>query len=275
MEIKLSLPENKLKENIISIILCAGEGKRISDFIYNKPKPLININNKPLLQGHLKDKIENYIFSIKSKDTSLQNIITLIDTGTDYKKGPLYSFLSITKEKSILKKDTNYLVFPGDTYFDYDLMDEIFTSIRENYILFERYPIMFYQKLRGISLKSRKSPSEFISVIDIEKKKENFIVKEIQKRDLSSIDDNEYANLVIPVFAFNYRFINQIMKVETNLSVKTIRGIVNFLIKKNELVYALPLNPSYDFFDIDTKSDLMMLHNRKKKRTGSDYSRYT
>ena len=123
MEKKLSLHKNSLKTKITSIILCAGEGTRISDFIRSKPKPLIEISNKPILSylifnliksqttsiiivtGHLQEQIENYIENIKQKDESLRKKILIINSGNDYKKGPLYSFLSITKEKSILKKD--------------------------------------------------------------------------------------------------------------------------------------------------------------------------
>lgn len=280
MEIKLSLQKDKLKYQFISIILCAGEGKRISNFIEDMPKSLIEVNNKPILlhlisnlvksgissiiiiTGHLNDKIENFISSLKSKDTSLQNIITLVNSGTDYKKGPLYSFLSITKKKNLLREDSKYLVFPGDTYFDNALIHEIFTSIINNITLIERYPIIFYQKIQGIVLKNRKPYAEFISVLNLDESEDNSIVKHIQKRNSNSIGDDEYINLVIPMFLFNYYFINEIMKAETKLSVKTLREIVNFLIKENELVYGLSLNPNYNFLDIDTKTDLMM----EKKR---------
>ena len=60
MEIKLSLQKNKLIENLIPIILCAGEGTRISDFIHNIPKPLIKIYDNTLL---LKTHAKNIIFS--------------------------------------------------------------------------------------------------------------------------------------------------------------------------------------------------------------------
>ncbi|GAG61124.1 unnamed protein product, partial [marine sediment metagenome] len=91
MEIKLSLQKNKPIENLISIILCAGEGTRISDFIHNIPKPLIKIYDKPILShlifnliklnitsvviitGHLREEIETYFASLKKKDDSLKN----------------------------------------------------------------------------------------------------------------------------------------------------------------------------------------------------------
>jgi NDP-sugar pyrophosphorylase family protein len=111
MGIKLSLQKNSLKNKITSIILCAGEGTRISDFIRSKPKPLIEINKKPILSylifnliksnttsiiivtGHLQEQIENYIESIKQKNETLKKKILIINSGNEYQKGPLYSFL--------------------------------------------------------------------------------------------------------------------------------------------------------------------------------------
>ena len=150
MEKKLSLQKNKLLENLISIILCAGEGTRISDFIHNIPKPLIKIYDKPILShlifnliklnitsvviitGHLRGDIETYIASLKKKDSSLRNKLLLINSGNNYKMGPLYSFLSITNKKSILRKGKIYLVFPGDTYYESILLKEILHIISNN-----------------------------------------------------------------------------------------------------------------------------------------------
>ncbi|MFX1326297.1 MAG: hypothetical protein ACFE8N_15210, partial [Promethearchaeota archaeon] len=122
--------------------------------------------------------------------------------------------------------------------------------------------IIFYQKVQGYVLKNQKPHGKYISILNLDERKDNSIVKDIQIRNSNTIGDNEYVNLVIPMFLFNYRFIHEIVKVKTKLSVKTLREVVNFLIKENELIYALSLNPNYNFLDIDTKTDLMMVKNR-------------
>ncbi|MFW9878207.1 MAG: sugar phosphate nucleotidyltransferase [Candidatus Thorarchaeota archaeon] len=95
----MSLPMNNSIDKFISIILCAGEGTRISDFIHNIPKPLIKIHNKPILShlivnlinlnvtsiviitGHLREEIEKFISSFIRKDGSLQTKILLLNSG--------------------------------------------------------------------------------------------------------------------------------------------------------------------------------------------------
>jgi len=282
MGIKLSLQKNSLKNKITSIILCAGEGTRISDFIRSKPKPLIEINKKPIVSylifnlikssttsiiivtGHLQEQIENYIESIKQKNETLRKKILIINSGNEYQKGPLYSFLSITKEKNIFKKDLIYLVFPGDTYYESNLISELFNSISNNSSLIQNNSIIFYQELKGNNLKNTKIPNKTISIIKTKKKESNEIVKEIRQIELNSIDENSYYKQIIPLFVFDYNFIANIIETENEVSVKTIREIINILIKKKKILYAFCLKPNYKFFDIDTKLDLLKLNKEKR-----------
>ena len=293
MEIKLSPLRNKPKDKITSIILCAGEGTRISDFVRSIPKPLIEINSKPILSylisnliksnitsiiiitGHLKEEIEKFVASLKQKDKSLRNLISIINSGTKYKKGPLYSFLSITQDKSILNKDSIYLVLPGDTYFESDLFYEIINIIYKNLAFVKSNSIVFYQKLQGIVLKNTPNSNKLISAVKIEKKQKKEIVKEILKKKLITIDDKEHVKQIIPLFVFNYDLIKKILYLESKISAKTIREIINYIIKNKNILYAFPINSKYKFFDIDTKSDLTILNKKKKEKDNrrSDYSK--
>ena len=282
MVIKLSLPKNNSKNNITSIILCAGEGTRISDFIPSKPKPLIEINNKPILSylishlrkleissifivtGHLKEQVEEYIKEIKQKNDTLKEKIFVINSGNDYKKGPLYSFLSITNEKSILNKDLIYLVFPGDTYFEFNLISEIITTIKNVNDLIHGNSIIFYQKLQGIKLKEKEDLNNTISTINTEELESMEIVRDIEQLKLNSISESAFYKRIIPVFVFNFKFLENIIEAEKKSSVKTIREIVNLLIKGKSILYAYSLNPDYRFYDIDTKLDLLNLNQTKR-----------
>ncbi len=282
MEIKLSLPKNNLMDNIKSIILCAGEGTRISDFIPNIPKPLIKINHDPILwslisnliksyissiiivTGHLKEQVESYIKLIIQKDNSLRNKILIINSGNDYKMGPLYSFLSITKEKSILKKDVIYLVFPGDTYFESNLIKELITSIKNNFSFIQNNSIIFYQELQGKNLKNPNTLNKSISIIKTEEQEPMEIVKEIEQIKLTSISESAYYKQLIPLFVFNYKFIENIIETEAKVSVKTIREIINILIKGKKMLYALCLKSNNRFFDIDTRLDYLSINQEKR-----------
>ena len=283
MEIKLSLPKNNLIENLISIILCAGEGTRISDFIHNIPKPLIKIYNKPILShlifnliklnitsiviitGHLRGEIETYIASLKKGDDSLRNKLSLINSGNKYKIGPLYSFLSITDKKSILRKDKTYIVFPGDTYYESILLKEILHVISNNLTITRNKSIIFYQKMKVINLKTQLNSKKLISIAKIKKtRSKEIVVKEIQQRKLSDINNNEEINLIVPLFVFDYRIINKIIETERKISVTTIREILNHIIKQKNILYGVPIDPQYKFIDIDIKSDILSLNQKKK-----------
>jgi len=282
MGTKLSLRKNSLKNKIISIILCAGEGSRISDFIPRKPKPLIEIDDKPILSylifnlikshtmsimivtGHLQDQIESYVESIKQQDESLRNKILVINSGNEYKKGPLYSFLSITKEKNVIKNGLIYLVFPGDTYFESNLISKLFTSISNNSSFIQNNSVIFYQKLKGNDLKNARTSNRSISIITTEKQESKEIVKEIRQIEITSISENSYYKQIIPIFVFDSMFITDIIETEKEVSVKTMREIINVLIKGKKKVYAFCLKPDYKFYDIDTRSDLLNLNQKKR-----------
>jgi len=274
MEIKLSLRKNNFIENLISIILCAGEGTRISDFIPNIPKPLIEIYNKPILShlifdliqlnitkiviitGHLRGEIEKYIASLKKRYESLRNKLLLISSGNNYKKGPLYSFLSIVNKKSILRKDNIYLIFPGDTYYESILLKEIVQIISNT----SNKSILFYQKVKGLKLKTQFDSHKLISIAEIEEiSTHEIVVKEIKQRKLIDINNNEDINLIVPLFVFNYNMIEKILNIERKITATTIREVLNHIIKHQNIIYGVPIDPQYRFVDIDTKSDILSL----------------
>jgi hypothetical protein len=209
--------------------------------------------------GYLKEQIENYMKEINQKDHSLRNKIKIIDSGYEYKKGPLYSFLSITNDKSVVKKDFTYLVFPGDTFFEFNLINELITTIKNDPNLFKNNSFLFYQELQGSKLKITENPSKKISTIVTKKLSSTEIVMKIEQIEISSMSENLFYKRIIPVFVFDFEFIEHIIDAEKKVTVKTLREIVNILIKEKKSLNAYRLNPNYRFFDIDTKLDLINL----------------
>ncbi|MFW9896252.1 MAG: sugar phosphate nucleotidyltransferase [Candidatus Thorarchaeota archaeon] len=282
MEIKLLPPENKSKDLITSIILCAGEGTRINKFLPNIPKPLIKINDKPILEyilsyliksniksiniviGHLKEYIIEYIESNYKINKKLRRRILLVDSGDEYKKGPLYSFLSITKIESIMKRDSIFMVLPGDTFLDYDLFQEIVTLIKKYSIIIQNSSLLFYQEIKGINLKDEEEPEKLISILKTEKTKVKEKVKKIEQLALKNIHNENHYQRIVPVFVLGFKFLEYLIDTEKNVSVNSIREIINVLLKKKNNIYAFPVNSKYRFYDIDTKLDLLRLNQKKR-----------
>jgi len=285
--------EKKFKGKLEIVILCAGEGIRFQEYSKKVPKSLIRIktlNNSTILghliynlvdfvndkliivTGHLGSKIKRFIYKITKRDNQFINKLFLIDSGTQYKKGPLYSFLSITKYEKIYDKDIIYFVFPGDTLYDTDLIQEIFNISTKKLDIIQDSPIVFYQKVNSAALKSDYKDSikifpKVISVLETTKIEQINTLKDIFQKDLRFIPDNDIVNLTVPVFIFHYNFIEKIIKASKVAAVDTIRDIINFLINESNIILAFDIDPNLKFYDIDTKSDLENFI-RKKKKSG-------
>ncbi|MFX1276163.1 MAG: NTP transferase domain-containing protein, partial [Promethearchaeota archaeon] len=163
----MSLLWNDFINNLVVIILCAGEGRRMKEYSKEIPKPLLKIsslNNKTILQntieilktlgiketfvvkGHLGHLIDENI-------ASLDKNITIIDSKEEYKKGPLNSFIEVLKSQnyqntmSLLNEKGFFLVIPGDTIFESLLLHEILEQARKHQLEFKKIPLVFYRNL--------------------------------------------------------------------------------------------------------------------------------
>ena len=173
MEIQLSPLNIKFMENLTSVILCAGEGKRAKGIADDFPKPLIKIEslkNQSILTilishlcrfgiklivivtGYLNKQIEKEILLSHAKNTYKHETIIINNAGDRYKLGPLHSFLSITRNKRIFKTNELFLVLPGDTIFTYNLIEEILNLFKENYAEVNQNSIIFYRRIAKLAL---------------------------------------------------------------------------------------------------------------------------
>ncbi len=285
MGILLSQLDKEFLEKITPVILCAGEGVRLKEITTKIPKPLILINaldNKPILRhtidlllrvgvnriaivkGYLGNKIDDFIDKLKQERADLKEKLVGVDATDQYKLGPLYSFLSITKTINLFRRNYIYLILPGDTIFEYELLNEIFSLLEENFKLKQKDPIIFYRQIMGSYLKQR-DKSEQISCIDIEKINSKRFLKSIKQVKVSTISNSESFNQIIPIFLFQWDFIQDIIKAEKKISVKTIREAVNHLIKQGNRIFVIKINNKYNFYDIDNKLDLIELEKLKDK----------
>ncbi|WP_423792602.1 bifunctional UDP-N-acetylglucosamine diphosphorylase/glucosamine-1-phosphate N-acetyltransferase GlmU [Methanocaldococcus indicus] len=108
-----------------AIILAAGKGERLRPLTVNRPKPLLPIAGKPILQ-HIVEKIENYV----------DNIYIVVKYNKDkiieyFREHPKITFLEQgeidgTGEAVLTAKDyvdDEFLVINGDIAFEDDLKD--------------------------------------------------------------------------------------------------------------------------------------------------------
>jgi len=290
MEIRL-LPQKKNKEkNVIPIILCAGRGTRYSKVTRKIPKPLIKINalnNITILHhlikdltilrvskiavvtGYLSKKIETFLDKLIKEHRDLTNKLLLVHSSEDYKKGPMFSLLSVMKNKTIYKKDNVFIVFPGDTIFNIELLKEIFSFIYENFDLILTSPYIFYQEIQAKNLyKSYKGRINFISILESDETKPKITIKEIKKIDINSVPKEIYLKHAIPILVLNCSFLEILNKLSKTNPVEEIREILNIYLKQNQNIFSFKIDSKKQFYDIDTIEDLNYFNQLEREKKG-------
>jgi choline kinase len=291
MEKPLLPLENNVKGKITCILLCAGEGTRIKNYIGQIPKPLIslphlsdkpilydtinkllicNINKIIIITGYLKQNIEEFIRNLKVESPQSNEKIVIYDSEFEYKKGSLYSFLSFTNNAYYFTEKMIYMLLPGDTIFDFELLNEI---IIQSYKLLNKEQgicIIPFRKIKISSLKElytkdRADSAVLISIAKIKTKKGKIILKNIIQKDLSSLSRRKYVFQIIPCFMFNFNFIQIIINISQKSDITTLREAINLSLKNTHNVYLHQIEENLNFFDIDTIQDLKNLKNKKKK----------
>ena len=288
----LSLQKSNFKENISAVILCAGEGKRLNQITQTIPKPLIKIeilNNISILNhiinslinleinqigiviGYLGQTIREAILTLEKNNQALINKLIIIDTEDQYKFGPLYSFLSIIKNKNFFRSRNYYLVFPGDTIYDYNILKQVLSIISNNFSLIQHHPIIFYRNIGLKPLKELYNINRIISNIEITKLGSEIILKKINQLKVGDIHTKKVLNQVIPITALSYDSINEILNLNREKR-NTIWETLNYMAFNGKKVLVFEIDNNYNFYDIDYENDLEKL--KEKDNRCSDYSMY-
>ncbi|MFX1419782.1 MAG: NTP transferase domain-containing protein [Promethearchaeota archaeon] len=279
--------KNDVKEKLSIVILCAGEGTRLKRIVKKIPKPLIKIerlNNISILHhtinnlltfkvkniaiviGHLGNIIREFITVLKNKIPTLYNKLIIIDSGTQYKMGPLYSLLSITKNTDFYTMKSHFLIFPGDTIFDYNLLKEVFSVISDNFLLINKYPFVFYQNMGLKSLKEIYTEKSSISNAEIELIDSKITLKRFTKKKVEDLESREVVNHVIPIIALNYDTINYFLNLEHKFHFKTLWETLNHIVMKGKKILCFKIKNEHKFYDIDNKYDLKKQKKEKDNR---------
>ena len=280
-------------ENLTIVILCAGEGKRAKGIADDIPKPLIKVESlknqsiltilisqlyrfgiKPIVIviGYLGKQIEKEIISSKAKNPHISETIIINSAGNRYKLGPLHSFLSITSNKRVFKTNELFLVIPGDTIFDYKLIEEILNLVKENYTKVNQNSIIFYRRTSKLALnkeieKFEPIHNKMLSCVRTKEKGSKQYVTEIYQRNINSYSDEEEFNQIIPMFIITYDYAKNFESLASKIKLNKMVDAVNSSIKNEMEFLACGVKSNLNFYDIDTALDLTLV-NKYYKRSG-------
>ncbi|MFX0003849.1 MAG: sugar phosphate nucleotidyltransferase [Candidatus Hodarchaeota archaeon] len=282
----MSLPKNDIKKKISIVILCAGKGTRLKKITRNLPKPLIRIevlNNISILHhiinnliklgtrqigivvGYLGNTIREFISKLERNYPVMQNKLIILDTKNQYKYGSLYSFLSIIKNKDFFTSRNHYLVIPGDTIFDYNILKDVLSITSKKIDLICNHPIVFYRTTGLKPLKERYSKNRIISSAEITKVGSEIVLKKISRLKIKEIRSKDVLNQIIPITALSYESINEMLDLNRESQNTTIWQTLNNMIFNGKKILVFNIENKYDFYDIDYLSDIKKI--KKKKRT--------
>jgi len=104
-----------------------------------------------------------------------------------------------------------------------------------------------------------------ISRAELDKSGSEIELKKISLLKVKNIPSKAIVHQILPIFAFNYDFINDILNLKNSIPVITVWETLNYIISKKKKVIAFNIESKSEFFDIDNKDDLKKL---KKKRKG-------
>ncbi|MHA1437274.1 MAG: NTP transferase domain-containing protein [Promethearchaeota archaeon] len=300
----MSLQKNEFINKVSVIVLCAGEGHRFGKLTKDLPKPLLrikSIGNKSILEiilnmlnyfkikkvaivkGYFGDKLDEFYKELLKKKVNVPSEIFLIDSYEEYKKGPIFSFLSVINDKKFLIKKEIYIIIPGDTIFSYELITLIMKSLSNSLDIIKNFPIIFYRTIKANELKKYnylllKSDSKRISIIKTVIHNSHEYLEEIIKNDLKKIDSFRQLKQIIPLFVIDYKFFNIIKEIQKKINARTIHEILNYMCKRNRKIIAIETGFKSYFFDLDNKYDLIYFNNlleKKKDNSSSEFLEYT
>ena len=278
-------------ENLTSVILCAGEGKRAKGIADDIPKPLIKVEslkNQSILSilvsnlsnfgirpitivtGYLGKQIEEDLISSQAKTPYKNEKIIFNNAGNKYKLGPLHSFLTITENKQIFKTNELFLVIPGDTIFEYGLIEKILSTLKENSIDSNQNSIIFYRSTNKLALNKQVEKfgpirNKMLSCVRTKEKVSRQYVKEIYQKNIDTFTDSEEFNQIIPIFVITYDYVKNFEVLATKIKLNKIVDAVNLSIKNGMDFLACGIKSNQGFFDIDTALDLTFVNKFYKK----------
>lgn len=243
-----------MKRIVGAVILCGGLGKRISEFTNKIPKPMIKIQNKPLigyiLKKVLSSKCSNIILPLGYKGEIIKKYVkkefkSHLDRIEFFHTGKYTSVSNRIKMiKEYLLEYESFFLINGDTIFDADLNKMVNFHFSNKNILTLSYAdttttwgSFFLDKNKNIKKFSKNDRIEYIK--------------------LQNLNLNGYRNSGISLI--NSKCLNRF-----NFNVSDFEvSLFNKYIKKKSNIMLYNLNLKL-WYPIETINDYNSFHNNKK-----------
>ena len=139
---------NLKMHNLTAIILCGGKGLRLRPLTNDMPKPLIEIDNKPILSyviKHLrKHGINKFLIATGYQSNKIKKFMEETYSDLDYKLVDSGDAGILTRVKDCIKNiNSDFLLCYGDTISDINLTELVeFHKENKNCVTISSFPII-------------------------------------------------------------------------------------------------------------------------------------
>ena len=174
--------------------------------------------------------------------------------------------LSIIKDDRAFTPDQYFVVIPGDTIFEFKLIEEIFNSILMNFKLIRENALMFYREVKVKSIKIHEI-NKTISIPEIGMKKGFQPLKSINQISLNDYLEDAIVRQIIPVVVYSHDIVKEMVELEKKKEIFSLREMNNLLMQAGKDIAIIHINSKDSFFDIDYREDIdefIKFKNRKK-----------
>jgi hypothetical protein len=103
--------------------------------------------------------------------------------------------------------------------------------------------------------------SKSFSIANIKTIESKEYLSQIISLKSNEIENLDFINQLIPISSFPYDLIIEISKLEKNLSLHSVREMINYMAKEGTNILAVEIKTKYNFYDIDYKKDLNYVEN--------------
>ncbi|HEY0089419.1 MAG TPA: hypothetical protein VGB37_11290, partial [Candidatus Lokiarchaeia archaeon] len=108
-----------------------------------------------------------------------------------------------------------------------------------------------------------------ISVANVESQKSNIFLKKIETINLKEVHESKAIKQLIPITSMGQNYVGEILKLEKKSNLKTLREVLNLLVREKKQIRAINIENKNNFYDIDYEDDINNLENiLKGKKKG-------
>ncbi len=238
---------------MIGIILAAGRGSRLGKYTKNKPKGLVKVHNKPLIEWQINSL----------KKAGVRNIYII----TGYRKNKFkYNckyihnehwnntnmFFSLSLANNLLNKNTSIISY-SDIIYGYEIIKDLINFNKNIAISYDPQWIKLWKKRFTNPLVDAES-------FRISNQKITEIGNKIEK---ISMVNGQYMG-ILKITPSGWKEIKTVTKNLTNKSRKKIdiTSMLKYLLNKDINIYGVPLKKKW--YEVDSISDLKIYEKIKK-----------